>query len=173
MEEPRMRSRQTRRSMGRADESIDQQISASHATLGARAQPPPVHLAGLFVEFDEGELQDAIDGEEHVDLTVRMAQFAAVDLDVADGRFGKAAALCFRLTRGQTRNSMPGATVKNACHDAYSAFRLSLASLLPETKQLAGRAKEESSSIMSEEWTNQPWRPPMLSNAKGSHARRV
>ncbi len=50
-----------------------------------------VHLAGLVVELDEGELRDAVDGEEHVELAVRVAKLAAVDVDVADRRLGKAA----------------------------------------------------------------------------------
>ena len=60
-----------------------------------------VHLAGLVVELDEGELRDTIDGEEHVELAVGVAQLAAVDVDVADRRLREAAALGHRLVGRQ------------------------------------------------------------------------
>ena len=52
-----------------------------------------VHLAGFAVKLDEEEVRDAIDGEEHVDPAIGMAQLAAVDVDVADRRLGEATAL--------------------------------------------------------------------------------
>jgi hypothetical protein len=42
------------------------------------------HLAGAVVELDVGELRDPIDGQEHDQLAVGVAEFAAVDVDVAD-----------------------------------------------------------------------------------------
>ena len=65
-----------------------------------------VHLAGLVVELDEGELRDAVDGEEHVDLAVGVAQLAAVDVDVTDRRLGEATALGHRLAGRQTRDAV-------------------------------------------------------------------
>ena len=69
---------------------------------GVLQESSGIHLTGLHVEFDEGELRDAIDGEEHVDLAVGMTQLAAVDVDIADRRFGKAAALRHRFAGRQT-----------------------------------------------------------------------
>ena len=65
-----------------------------------------IHLPGLVVELDEGELRDPIYSEEHVDLAVRMAQLAAIDVDIADHRLGKAAALRHRLAGRQAGNAM-------------------------------------------------------------------
>ena len=42
------------------------------------------HLAGAVVELDVGELRDPVDGQEHDELAVGVAQLAAVDVDVAD-----------------------------------------------------------------------------------------
>jgi hypothetical protein len=44
-------------------------------------------------ESDVGELGDSVDGEEHEELALGQAQFADVDVDVADGGLGEAAAL--------------------------------------------------------------------------------
>ncbi len=43
-----------------------------------------LYLAGAVVELDIGELRHAINGQEHDQLAVRMTQFAAVDVDIAD-----------------------------------------------------------------------------------------
>jgi hypothetical protein len=42
------------------------------------------HLAGLVVELDAGEFRDPVDGKEHDQLAVGVAQLATVDVDVAD-----------------------------------------------------------------------------------------
>ena len=41
------------------------------------------HL-GSIVELDVGELRHAIDRQEHVQLAISQAQFAVIDLDIAD-----------------------------------------------------------------------------------------
>ena len=45
-----------------------------------------VHLAGVLMEFDIGELRDPIDRQEHVKFAFSEPQFADIDMDVADRR---------------------------------------------------------------------------------------
>ena len=60
------------------------------------------------VQLDVGELGDAIDGEEHVDLAFGGAQLAAVDVDVADPGLGEALALGGSLlVSGQAGDAVP------------------------------------------------------------------
>ena len=57
-----------------------------------------VQLGRRIQKGDVGELGDPVDGEEHEELAVGQAQFADVDMDVADGGLGEALALrrgCF------------------------------------------------------------------------------
>ena len=42
------------------------------------------HFPGVLVELDVGELRDPIDGQEHDQLAVGVAELAAIDVDVAD-----------------------------------------------------------------------------------------
>ena len=70
------------------------------------AEKPRRSSCRPFVELDEGEFRDAIDGEEHVDLAIGMAQLAAVDVDVADCRLCEAAALRLGLIDRQSRNAV-------------------------------------------------------------------
>ena len=65
-----------------------------------------VHLPGFLVELNEGELRNAIDGEEHVELAIRVAELAAVDVDIADRGIGKPAALGRRVADRQARDAM-------------------------------------------------------------------
>lgn len=52
-----------------------------------------IQLGGRVEEGDVSELAHAIDGQEHVELAIRQAQLAMVDVDVADGGLGEEAAL--------------------------------------------------------------------------------
>jgi hypothetical protein len=51
-----------------------------------------------LVELDIGELRDAIDGKEHVDLAFGQAQLADIDMDLADGGLREPTALRHRLS---------------------------------------------------------------------------
>jgi hypothetical protein len=42
------------------------------------------HFAGMFVGLDVGELRDPVDGEEHDEFAVRVCEFGAVDMDIAN-----------------------------------------------------------------------------------------
>jgi len=50
-----------------------------------------VHLAYIVVKFDV--LEYAVDGQEHVELALRQAKFADVDVDIADSRLGELTSL--------------------------------------------------------------------------------
>ena len=52
-----------------------------------------VHLAYIVAKFDVGELGYAVDGQEHVELALRQAKFADVDVDRADSRLGELTSL--------------------------------------------------------------------------------
>jgi hypothetical protein len=52
-----------------------------------------VHLTRLFEGLDIGELGDAVDREEHVELALGVLEFANVDMDIADRRLGEFATL--------------------------------------------------------------------------------
>ena len=49
-----------------------------------RQEGRAIHLAGVLVEFDIGELRDAVDRQEHVELAFGEPQLANIDVDVAD-----------------------------------------------------------------------------------------
>ena len=91
---------------GLGSASVLRQVGKCHAVVGqhgvdgirkgaddAAEEVRPVHFAGIVAELDVGELGRAIDGEEHVQLALRQAQFADVDVDVADRRVGELASL--------------------------------------------------------------------------------
>ncbi len=73
-----------------------------------------LHLAGAIMELDTGELGDAIDGEEHDQLAVRMAQFAAVDVDIANRGLRELAALRHRLACRQPGDAVAFETAMQA-----------------------------------------------------------
>ena len=60
-----------------------------HATQEIRS----IHFSGVIAEFDIGELRDAIDRQEHVELALGKPHLADVDVNVADGCFGELASL--------------------------------------------------------------------------------
>lgn len=65
------------------------------------------HCRWPGVELDVGELRDAIDSQEHMDLAVGRPQLAAVDVDVADLGLGKATSFrCFVVGARQARDAV-------------------------------------------------------------------
>ena len=64
------------------------------------------HFPGVLVEFDVSELRDAVDGEEHDELAVRVAQFGAVDVDIANIVRFEQLALFRGLARREARDTM-------------------------------------------------------------------
>ena len=73
------------------------------------------------MELDAGELRDAVDGKEHVELAIGMPQLADVDVDVADRRLGEAATLRggFLACR-QARDAVPvEASMKRAARQLW------------------------------------------------------
>jgi hypothetical protein len=82
------------------------QIGEGHAVVGQHSmdgigegghdlveEGGAVHLGRGIQKGDVGELRDPVDGEEHEELSLGQAQFADVDMDVADGDLGEALAL--------------------------------------------------------------------------------
>jgi len=81
------------------------------------------HGVRLLVELDIGELRDAIDGKEHVDLAFGQTQLADVDMDVTDGGLGEAATLRQRLcARGKAADPVAfEAAMKGAAGELRNA----------------------------------------------------
>ena len=63
------------------------------------------HFPGAFVKLDIGELGDSIDSQEHHEPAVSVAQFAAIDVDVAD--FVGFESLAFSVVFSTGRREMP------------------------------------------------------------------
>ena len=81
---------------------------------GVAQESRALHLAGAIVKLDIGEFRDAIDGEEHDQLAVGMAQFAAVDVDITDCCLCEPAALRRRLACQQPGAPMAFETAMQA-----------------------------------------------------------
>lgn len=97
------------RSFGRSAKAIPLSVRIVWILEGKRINRVPqksrrVHLSDLLTELDKSELRNAIDGEEHVKLAVRMAKLAAVDVDVAD--VGKSTMHRRRVADRQARDAM-------------------------------------------------------------------
>ena len=114
-----------------------------------------IHLSSLLVELDEGEVRDAIDGEEHVQLAIGVAQLAAVDVDVADRGLGEATALRHRLVDRQTRDAV-------ADEAAMQARTRQLRDLVAQAPSVA----TPSCLRMTE-----PLAPPPMTSSSGSSVR--
>jgi hypothetical protein len=66
-----------------------------------------IHLSGVIAEFDVGELLDAVDCQEHVELALGKTQLADINVDIADGRVGELAALgCLVRAFGQAGDAV-------------------------------------------------------------------
>ena len=83
----------------------------------------PVAISAAASKLDVGELGDAIDGEEHVDLALCGAQLAAVDMDVADPGRGEA------LTLGGAVSSLGSREMPCRSKQRCRALRVSLGML--------------------------------------------
>lgn len=68
-----------------------------------------VHLAGIRVELDIGELRDPVDRQEHVEFAFSKPQLADIDMDVADRRVCEPPALggFLLLALWQARDAVP------------------------------------------------------------------
>jgi len=73
------------------------QVGEGHAVIGqhgvdgvwerrdhAAQELGSVHFASVVAEFDMGEFGHAVDRQEHVELALRQAQLADIDMDVSD-----------------------------------------------------------------------------------------
>ena len=96
------------------------------------------------MELDVGELEHPVDGEEHVQLAIRMTQLAAVDMDITDGGWGEPAR--FSTCSPGGRRDMPW-----RCRHRCNALRLrfGIVSRKPGTSSSGNRVRRRNSTIMA------------------------